>query len=52
MESEPKAMGHGIKQRDRVRMTNAEVTDFLATQRTMTMATLNADATIHLVAMW
>ena len=52
MKIEPKAMGHGIKQRDRVRMTGAEVTDFLATQRTMTMATLNADATIHLVAMW
>lgn len=48
----PKAMGHGVKQRDRVRMTDAEVSDFLATQRTMTMATLNADATIHLVAMW
>jgi PPOX class probable F420-dependent enzyme len=45
-------MGHGIKQRDRVRMTDTEVTDFLATQRTMTMATLNADSTIHLVAMW
>ena len=48
----PKAMGHGIKQRDRVHMTDAEVTAFLAEQRTMTMATLNADTTIHLVAMW
>jgi PPOX class probable F420-dependent enzyme len=52
MESASKAMGHGIKQRDRVRMTDAEVTDFISTQRTMTMATVNADASIHLVAMW
>jgi PPOX class probable F420-dependent enzyme len=45
-------MGHGVKQRDRVRMSDAEVVAFLHEQRTMTMATHGQDAMIHLVAMW
>jgi PPOX class probable F420-dependent enzyme len=46
------AMGHGVKQRSTVKLTEAEVTEFLAGRRTMSMATLNRDGTIHLVAMW
>jgi PPOX class probable F420-dependent enzyme len=42
----------GVKQRDLVKMTPAEVETFLQEQRTMTMCTLNHDGTIHAVAMW
>jgi PPOX class probable F420-dependent enzyme len=42
----------GINERDRIRMTAAEIEDFLAGRHTMTMCTLNPDATIHAVAMW
>ena len=45
-------MGHGVKQRDLIRMTDAEVQEFLAGVRTMNCATVNHDGTIHLVAMW
>ena len=45
-------MGQGVKQRDVVRMTDDEITEFLSEQRTMSMATVNNDGTIHLIAMW
>jgi PPOX class probable F420-dependent enzyme len=45
-------MGHGLKQRDVIRMTPEEVDAFLQGRRTMNCATLNHDGTIHLVAMW
>jgi PPOX class probable F420-dependent enzyme len=45
-------MGKGVNQRAKVRMSDAEVEAFLAEQRTISLATLNADGTIHLVAMW
>jgi len=45
-------MGHGVKQRDIVRMTDDEITEFLSGRRTMSMATLNNDGTIHVIAMW
>jgi PPOX class probable F420-dependent enzyme len=45
-------MGHGVKQRDLIRMTSEEVDAFLQGRRTMNCATLNHDGTIHLVAMW
>lgn len=45
-------MGHGVKQRDKVRMTPEEVAAFLAERHSMTMSTLNADGTIHSVGMW
>jgi PPOX class probable F420-dependent enzyme len=48
----PVAMGHGVKQRDVIRMTDAEVAEFLQGGRTMNCATINHDGTIHLVAMW
>src|SRR6187399_2348414 len=45
-------MGHGVKQRSLVAMTPAEVDAFLAEDHSMSMATLNADGSIHSVAMW
>jgi PPOX class probable F420-dependent enzyme len=48
----PVAMGHGVKQRDLIRMTDAEIDAFLQGGRTMNCATINHDGTIHLVAMW
>ena len=45
-------MGQGVKQRDVIRMTDEEVDEFLSGRHTMSLATLNHDGTIHLVAMW
>jgi PPOX class probable F420-dependent enzyme len=45
-------MGHGVKQRDVIKMTDAEVDAFLEAGRTMAFATMNHDDTIHVVAMW
>jgi PPOX class probable F420-dependent enzyme len=39
-------------QRDAIRMTDAEVDDFLGGRRTMNVASHSPDGTIHLVAMW
>jgi PPOX class probable F420-dependent enzyme len=49
---DPIAMGHGVKQRDLIRMTDDEIAEFLSGRRTMSLASLNGDGTIHLVAMW
>jgi PPOX class probable F420-dependent enzyme len=38
--------------RDRIRMSDAEVAALLDEQRTMSVATINADGWPHLVAMW
>jgi PPOX class probable F420-dependent enzyme len=46
------AMGHGVKQRDLIKMTPDEVEEFLRGRRAMTMSTLSHDGTIHSVAMW
>jgi PPOX class probable F420-dependent enzyme len=51
MSSTP-AMGHGVNQRAQIKMTDDEVSAFLAERRAMTMCTLNHDGTIHAVAMW
>ena len=48
----PVAMGHGVKQRDLIRMTDTEIDEFVHGRRTMSCATINHDGTIHLVAMW
>jgi len=48
----PLQMGHGVKQRDVVKMTPEEVEAFLHERRPMTMCTLNHDGSIHAVAMW
>lgn len=45
-------MGHGIKQRDLIKMTPAEVDEFLKGRHTMSLCSVNHDGTIHAVAMW
>ena len=45
-------MGKGVKQRARIQMSDAEIDEFLPDKHTMSIATLNADGTIHMVAMW
>jgi PPOX class probable F420-dependent enzyme len=45
-------MGHGVKQRDQIRMTDEEIDAFIHERRPMTMCTLNHDGSIHAVAMW
>jgi PPOX class probable F420-dependent enzyme len=45
-------MGHGVKQRHVIKMSAAEVDQFLREQRTMTLCSINHDNTIHAVAMW
>lgn len=46
------AMGHGVNQRDLIKMTSQEVDAFLHERRPMTMCTINFDGSIHAVAMW
>ncbi|HYL51225.1 MAG TPA: PPOX class F420-dependent oxidoreductase [Acidimicrobiia bacterium] len=46
------AMGHGVNQRDLIKMTPEEVDDFLRERRSMTMSTIAPDGSIHSVAMW
>ncbi len=49
---ERQPMGHGVKQRDQVKMSPGEIDAFLHERRPMTMCTLNHDGSIHAVAMW
>ena len=42
----------GTKQRAVIRMTEQEVDEFLLGRHTMSLATINHDSTVHLVAMW
>jgi PPOX class probable F420-dependent enzyme len=46
------AFGHGVNQRDQIKMTQEEIDEFLQGVHTMNCATINHDGTIHLVAMW
>jgi PPOX class probable F420-dependent enzyme len=46
------AMGHGVKQRNIIQMTQSEIDDFLSGRRSMAMSTINPDGSIHTVAMW
>ena len=41
-----------MSNRDKIRMTEAEVDAFLEEQRTMSVATISADGRPHVVAMW
>lgn len=41
-----------MSRRDQIRMSDAEVAEFLHGRHTMNIATLRADGTPHLVAMW
>ena len=45
-------LGHGVKQRDIIRMTDEEIDAFLHERRPMTLCTINHDGSIHAVAMW
>ncbi len=45
-------MGHGVKQRDLIKMTPEEVDGFIHERRPMTMCSINHDGSIHAVAMW
>jgi PPOX class probable F420-dependent enzyme len=45
-------MGHGVKQRDVIKMTSEEVDAFLHERRPMSMCSINHDGSIHAVAMW
>jgi len=49
---ETKPFGHGIKQRDLIKMTPEEIDEFIHGVHTMNCATINHDGSIHLVAMW
>ena len=49
---EHQAFGHGVNQRDQIKMTPEEIAEFLGGVHTMNCATRNHDGTIHLVAMW
>ena len=42
----------GVNQRAAIRMTDAEIDEFLHGRHTMSVATMNHDDTIHVVAMW
>jgi PPOX class probable F420-dependent enzyme len=46
------AMGHGVNQRKKIRMTPDEVDGFLEERRAMTMCSISSDGSIHAVAMW
>ena len=46
------AFGHGVNQRDLIKMTPDEIDEFILGWHTMNCATLKANGTIHLVAMW
>ena len=45
-------MGKGVNQRAKITMSDEEIQEFLHEARTISLASLNADGTIHLVAMW
>lgn len=45
-------MGHGVKQRQVIKMTSEEVDAFIRERRPMTMCSINHDGSIHAVAMW
>jgi PPOX class probable F420-dependent enzyme len=42
----------GVKQRDVIKMSQDEVDEFLQGRHSMSIATMNHDGSIHLVAMW
>lgn len=42
----------GVKQRNKIVMSQEEIDEFLQGRHSMTMSTLNADGSIHSIAMW
>ncbi len=49
---QPQQMGHGVKQRDLIKMAPEEVDAFLAERRPLSMCSMGPDGSIHAVAMW
>jgi PPOX class probable F420-dependent enzyme len=45
-------MGHGVNQRNQIKMTPEEVDAFLHERHSMAMSTISPDGSIHSVAMW
>src|SRR4051795_232674 len=45
-------MGGGVNQRSKIKMTEEEIDAFLTQRQSMSMATIDKDDRIHLVAMW
>ena len=48
----PRPYGSGTKQRNQVAMSPDEIDAFIAEKHTLSIATVNRDGTIHMVAMW
>jgi PPOX class probable F420-dependent enzyme len=48
----PRPYGSGTKQRNQVAMSPAEIDAFIAEKHTLSIASLNRDGSIHMVAMW
>src|SRR5260221_3834322 len=51
-ERSPRPYGRGTKQRSQVAMSAEEIDAFIAGKHTLSIATLNRDGSIHMVAMW
>src|SRR3954471_16443557 len=49
---EPTLKPSGIKQRNKIVMTQDEIDEFLQGRHSMTMSTISGDGSIHSVAMW
>jgi PPOX class probable F420-dependent enzyme len=45
-------MGGGVNQRDKIKMSQEEIDAFLGERQAMSMATVDGNNRIHLVAMW
>jgi PPOX class probable F420-dependent enzyme len=48
----PRPYGGGTKQRSQVAMSPEEIDAFIAEKHTLSIATVNRDGSIHMVAMW
>ena len=42
----------GVKQRNKIVMSQEEIDEFLTGRHSMTMSTINPDGSIHSIAMW
>ena len=51
-QDQPKLKPSGVKQRNKIVMSQDEIDAFLAERHSMTMSTIAADGSIHSIAMW
>ncbi|HEX4018999.1 MAG TPA: PPOX class F420-dependent oxidoreductase [Frankiaceae bacterium] len=51
-ESGNPGMGGGVNQRNKIKMSQEEIDAFLNERNSMSMATIDGDGRIHMVAMW